>query len=157
MVQRSGRRLVALAAAVLFLTAACADDNLLFLEGPSPITAIAINNHTVLPADNTTVPRFSPFAYNIDVHYDYRPQDFISPGIELWAEGIDVNGNTITLCQFELGFFTPPGTSGERKFAGSFTLPFTAACASAVSLDLAAWLLYDDNYEEYDYYRYRIQ
>lgn len=150
-----------LALGVVMSGAGCTSDDVIFFEGTSPINAIAINRATLSPQEGSfKVTRNTAFNYSMDVHYDFRSQDFATPTVELALYGgtLDSSGNFARsqTCVFRnVKNQVVSTSSGDIHWTGSFTLPVTAACANTTWVEAVVFLFSStsgtslDNYSVY--------
>jgi hypothetical protein len=129
-----------MALAVLLISQGCKDNPVSFLDGSSPVSVVAVDRLTASPADFSIFYRGEPITLGLDVHYDFSPQEFVSPRVELMAWARDERGQNSATCLFNLGSITPTVSSDTHLFIVTFTEPPTPDCRSQIYLLVGARL-----------------
>ena len=129
-----------LALGVLLISQGCKNDPVSFLEGWSPVSVVAVDRLTASPADFSIFYRGAPITLGLEVHYDFTPQDFVSPRVELMAWARDERGQNSATCIFNLGSITPTISSDTHQFIVTFIEPPTPDCRSQIYLLVGARL-----------------
>jgi hypothetical protein len=125
---------------VLLISQGCKDDPVSFLDGWSPISAVAVDRLSASPADFSIFYRGAPITLGLEVHYDFSRQDFVSPRVELMAWARDERGLNSATCVFNLGSVTPTVSSDTHLFIVTFVEPPSPDCKPNIYLLVGARL-----------------